>query len=157
MGQIHPLGGLAPAGDLVAVHAECAGRLGIALRRLGRRAQVLLRHEVGVDVVVGEGAVLIRSGDAVDAEAPSRVHEAEGHEQSRRLDEQLEADLLLKRRVASRLDVLGHGVRDVGVDVERRGARRPIARAFCAVDGAPREMRHRAARDGALAPWPDRG
>ena len=64
----HLLGCLAPAGCLSVLYAECAGLLGIAFHTLCRPAQVALGHEVGVDVVVGDGAVLIGSGDAVDAE-----------------------------------------------------------------------------------------
>jgi hypothetical protein len=45
----------------------------VALDGVGRREEVLLRHEVGVDVVVGDGAVLVRAGDAVDTEAAAGV------------------------------------------------------------------------------------
>ena len=64
----HLLGCLAPAGCLVCCYTKCACPLGIELHPLCCPAQVTLRHEVGVDVVVGDGAVLVGSGDAVDAE-----------------------------------------------------------------------------------------
>ena len=60
--------------------------------------------QVGVDVVVGQGAVLVGSGDPVDAEAVGGgVEVAQGTPQPRRLDQQLQAHLLLKRHVAGRL------------------------------------------------------
>ena len=80
--------------------------------------------EVGVDVVVGEGAVLVGSGDAVDAEpVGGGVEVPERMPQPRRLDEQLEAHLLLERAVTGRLDVGGHSVGDVRVDMEGSGTR----------------------------------
>ncbi len=67
IGEEHLLGCLAPAGDLVAVHAEGACLFGMALHCFCRPAQVVLGHEVGVDVVVSDGAVLVGSRDTVDA------------------------------------------------------------------------------------------
>ena len=68
VGNEHLLGCLAPTGGLFGVHAKCAGLLGKALHPLCRPVQVMLCHEVGVDVVVSQGAVLVGSGDTVDAE-----------------------------------------------------------------------------------------
>ena len=68
VGDEHLLGCLAPSGCLVGLHTQCACLLGIELHPLCRPAQVALGHEVGVDVVVTEGAVLVGSGDTVDAE-----------------------------------------------------------------------------------------
>ncbi len=104
--QVHPPGRLSPAGNLLAIDTERARLLGMALGGLRRAAQVLLGHEVGVDVVVGDGTVFVGSADAVDAEMAGGAQVAEGEKQSRRLDEQLQADLLLERGVAGRLDVL---------------------------------------------------
>src|SRR6266566_4047432 len=59
--------------------------------------------------------------------------------QPRRLDEQLEAHLLLERYIACRLNVGSHGVCDVRVDMERSAARRPVPRRLCTADGPPRE------------------
>ena len=69
---------------------------------VGGRAQVLLRHQVRVDVVVGERAVLVGAGDAVDAEAPLGVVVAERAPQPRRLHEELEADFALEGLVVGR-------------------------------------------------------
>ena len=68
VGDEHLLGCLAPAGRLVGLHAKCACLLGIKLHPLCRPAQVALSHEVGEDVVVSEGAVLVGPSDSVDAE-----------------------------------------------------------------------------------------
>ncbi len=68
VGDEHLLSRLAPTGGLVGVHAQSACLLGMALHRLCRPAQVVLGHEVGVDVIVSDSAVLVGSGDAVDAE-----------------------------------------------------------------------------------------
>ena len=73
-----------------------AARRGMARDGVGGGAQVPLREQVRVDVVVGDRAVLVRPGDAVDAEAALRIVMAERAPQARRLDEQLEADLALE-------------------------------------------------------------
>ena len=73
----HLLGCLAPTGGLFGFHAKGARLLGKALHPLCRPVQITLRHEVGVDVVVGEGAVLVGSGDAVDAELAGGIEESE--------------------------------------------------------------------------------
>ena len=96
-------------------------------------------HQVRVDVVVGDRAVLVRSGDAVDPKAPGGVVVAERAPQPRRLDEQLEPDRRARTVVVGRRHVADDGVGDVGVDVEGGGAGRPVARALLAVDRAPRE------------------
>jgi hypothetical protein len=50
-----------------------------------------------------------------------------------------ETDLALEPLVSGGVDVPHHGVGDVGVDVERRGARRPVAGALLPADRPPRE------------------
>ena len=65
----HGLGRVPPGGHLIRVDPELLGTLRVALDGVGCCLQVLLRHEVGVDVIVGDGAVLVRAGNAVDAEA----------------------------------------------------------------------------------------
>jgi hypothetical protein len=53
------------------------GPLRVASNGVGRGEEVLLCEQVGVDVVVGERAVLVGPGDAVDAEAALPVVVAE--------------------------------------------------------------------------------
>ncbi len=66
--EVHRLGGVPPGGGLLLVHAE-PGRLArVAFGGVGRGEQVLPGHEVGVGVVVGDRAVLVGAGDAVDVE-----------------------------------------------------------------------------------------
>jgi outer membrane lipopolysaccharide assembly protein LptE/RlpB len=77
VGDQHRLRRVAPAGGLLVVHAERLGQLRVALDRVGRGAEVPLRHQVGVDVVVGHRAVLVGSGDAIDAEPVGGGVEAE--------------------------------------------------------------------------------
>ena len=77
VGDEHLLGCLAPAGGLIGIHAKGACLLGMALHRLCRPAQIVLGHEVGVDVVVGQRAILIGSGDAIDAKPVGGGVEAE--------------------------------------------------------------------------------
>ena len=55
--------------------------------RVGGGVQVPLGEHVCVDVVVGDGAVLVGAGDAVDAEAALRVVVAERAPESRCLDQ----------------------------------------------------------------------
>ena len=60
-------------------------------------AEIPLGDEVRVDVVVGQRAVLVGAGDAVDAETTLRVVVAERAPEPCRLDEELEPDLALER------------------------------------------------------------
>ena len=73
VGDEHRLRGVTPGGGLLVVDAELGGALGMARHSVDGRAQVPLGHQVRVDVVVGDGAVLVRSGDAVDPEAAGSV------------------------------------------------------------------------------------
>ena len=98
----HVVRGVAPGGRLLEVGAERCRVAGMARDRIGGGAQVPLREQVGVDVVVGDRAVLVRAGDAVDAEAALRVVVAERAPEPRGLDEQLEPDLALELLVAGR-------------------------------------------------------
>ena len=92
VGDEHRVGGVAPAGASSSSTPSSAARCGWRSSGVGRGAQVALRHQVRVDVVVGDRAVLVGAGDAVDPEAPGVVVVAERAPQPRRLDEQLEAD-----------------------------------------------------------------
>src|SRR5207244_7684422 len=107
--------------------------------RVGGFAQVSLREQVGVDVVVGDRAVLVGAGDAVDAEASLRIVMTERTPESGGLDEELETNLGLEVVVLRRRLVPGDGVCDVGVDVERGCARGPVAGALLTADRAPGE------------------
>ena len=69
--------GVPPARGFLEVGAECGGVTGVAGDGVGGGAQVLLRGQVGVDVVVGDCAVFVRTGDAVDPEAALSVVMAE--------------------------------------------------------------------------------
>src|SRR5581483_11034098 len=70
-GDDHVVSGLAPAGGLVGAGAEPGGLDGVGCDRVGGCAQVPLGEQVGVDVVVGDRAVFVGSGDAVDPERVS--------------------------------------------------------------------------------------
>ena len=112
----------------------------MALDGVGRRPQVLLRHEVGVDVVVGDGAVLVGPGHAVDAEAARRRRGGPSERHSRAVSTSSSRPTSRsKSLVAGGGDVADDGVGDVGVDVEGGGAGRPVAGALLAADRAPRE------------------
>src|SRR5438046_2794794 len=104
---------------------------------VGGGEHVPLREQVGEDVVVGDGAVLVGARDAVDAEAALRVVVAERAPESRRLDEQLEPDLELEDVVVDGSLVADDGVGDVGADVKRSRPRRPVAGAFLAANRPP--------------------
>ena len=101
-GDDHVLRGVAPGCRLFEVGAELGGMARMTRDGVGRGAEVLLRHEVRVDVVVGERAVLVGARDAVDAEASLRVVVAERAPESRGLHEELEADLALEVVVVRR-------------------------------------------------------
>src|SRR4051812_601457 len=85
VGDEHRLGGGAPLGGLVGVSPELSSQSRMALRAVCSRPQVALRHQVGVDVVLDERAVLVWSGHAVDPKAPGDVVMAERPPQPRGL------------------------------------------------------------------------
>src|ERR1039457_2522765 len=62
-----------PGSGLLRVDAEFPGPFRMALRHVSGRCQVPLGHQVGVDVVVGDGTVLVRAGDPVDVEPPPGI------------------------------------------------------------------------------------
>ena len=131
--------GVAPAGRFLFVDAQARGNLGSALDHVGGAAQVALRHQVRVDVVVGDGAVLVGAGDAVDPEPPGSVVVPQRAPQPGGLHQQLGTHLALECVVIGRGRVPEHRVRDVGVDVEGGRSGRPVARAFLSVNRPPRE------------------
>ena len=140
VGDVHRLGGVAPGGGLLVVDAEVPGDVGVAVGGVGGGAQVLLGHQVGVDVVVGDRAVLVGAGDPVDAEAARRRRDGPasataGPSRPAAPGRRSRSKLV----VAGGVEVADDGVGDVGVDVEGGRAGRPVAGAFLAVDGPPRE------------------
>src|SRR6202035_2025591 len=103
--------------------------------------EVVLRHQVRVEVVVLDRAVLVRAGDALNAELALGVMLAERAPQAGGLDEDRQGGLTLESLVLGGVEVADDGGRDVGVDVESGRAGRPVARALLAVNRAPRESR----------------
>ena len=111
----------------------------MAFARIGGGAQVVRRHQVGEDVVAHDRGVLVGTGDAVEMPHPVPVVVSERQPQPCGLDEHRQAALRFQRIVArdNAIALERHG--DVGVDVPRRSARRPVRRALLAADGAPRK------------------
>ena len=107
--------------------------------QVGGHRHVPRRHQVRVDVVVDERRVLVRPGDPVDPEPALGVVVAQRSPQPGGLDQQLDARALLELLIAGGGDVAANRVGDVGVDVERGRARRPVARALLTADRPPRE------------------
>ncbi len=137
----HPLRRVTPACEVVVDDAEGFGLVLMAFGDVRRVAQVTSRRQVRVRVVVDDGAVLVRPGHSADVEAPVVTVIAERHPQTCRLDEQRQRDLPFERRVRRPPGVTHRGEGDVGVDVHRGRARRPVSRALLAADRAPRERR----------------
>src|SRR6266542_1853441 len=135
----HVAGGGPPGGGFFSVDGELRGAMRVAGDGVGCRIEVPLREQVGVDVVVGECAVLVGSGDAVDAEAALPVVVAERSPKSCCLDEQLEPDLALELVVVGCRLVAHDRVGDVGADVEGGRPGGPVAGAFLAADRPPGE------------------
>src|SRR5215211_2061417 len=92
----------------------------------GRLPQVVLRHEVGVDIIIGDGAVLVWAGNAVDAEAAASVVVAQREPEPGSLYEQLKTRLALECIVAGGHEVTDDGGRDIGIDVKGGRASRPV-------------------------------
>ena len=145
VGHRHQRGRAQPHLHLVRIDVQPARDVGLALDRLGRLAQVPLRHEVRVDVVVHHRGVLVRAGHPVDAEAVLGVEVAERGPQPGGLDQQFRAEVAVEVLVEGGVVVADDGIGDVGVDVEGRRPRRPVARGLLAADRPPRERRAPAA------------
>ncbi len=77
VGDAHIPGRVPPGGGLLRVHAEFVRPLGMPPNRVRRLHQILLRHHIGVDVVVGDRAVLVRPGDSIDVEGTVQIMMAE--------------------------------------------------------------------------------
>src|SRR5207247_2220257 len=132
-------GGVPPGSGFLEVGSELGGVAGMAGDGVGGGAEIPLREQIGVDVVVGDCAVLVGTGDAVDAEAPHRVVVAERAPEPGRLDKELEPDLALEVLVRRRVLVAHDRVGDVCADVEAGRAGWPVAGALVAADRAPGE------------------
>jgi len=137
VGDLHPVRGIPPAGDLLLVDAEVGGAVGVAHGEVGGAAQVPGRHQVGVHVVVHQRGVLVRAGDPVDPEASVGVVMAHRAPQPRGGDRHLQTGALFELPVLRRPQVAVHGVGDVGVDVQRRGSGGPVTGALLTTDGPP--------------------
>ena len=61
--------GVPPARGFLKVCSERGGMTGVTGDGVGRGAQIPLRRQVGVDIVVSDCAVFVRTGDAVDPKA----------------------------------------------------------------------------------------
>src|ERR1700737_2922251 len=126
VGHIRAVGGVAPAGYFLLIDAEFAGRLGVAVGGVGGRAQILLCHQVGVDVVVCDGAVLVRAGDSVDAEPASTVVVSQAVPQPGGVHQQGDTYRVFEHFVAGGPQVADNRVSDVCVDVESGRTGRPV-------------------------------
>ena len=140
-GNDHRVRGIAPGGSLLEIGAEQRRVARVKCDGVRSRAEVSLRDEVRVHVVVRDGAVLVGPGDPVDPEAAERVVVAECAPEARGLDKELEADLVRERLVSGCCLVADDGVGDVARDVERRGAGGPVAGALVTPDRAPGKSR----------------
>jgi len=112
------------------------------------REQIVTRHHVRVDVVVGDRAVLIGAGDAVDVEEALGVVVAQRPPQPCGMRQQVHPRVPLELDVTGDVDIADHGGGDGRVDVEGGGAGRPVARALLTMDRPPREGRAREAELG---------
>ena len=92
VGHVHQLGRALPGGDARPRRRRAARRSpGSGAAASAAALQVQLRHQVRVDVVVDQRRVLVRAGDAVDAEVAVLAVVAEAGPQPRALDQQLAA------------------------------------------------------------------
>jgi hypothetical protein len=123
------------------VTASASATSGCRLAPVGGHLQVARGQQVREDVVVDQGRVLVGAGHPVHVPLPVRVVVAERDPQASRLHEELQPALALEAVVAGHQPVPLDGVRDHRVDVERRGAGRPVRRALLPADRPPREGR----------------
>src|SRR5699024_5446964 len=92
----------------------------------------------GEQVVVHDGGVLVRPGDAVDVEGAVVGEEPERDPHPGGLDQHVHALADHEVLVIGGPHVLHHGVGDVRVDVILRGAGLIVGGGLFTVDGAPR-------------------
>lgn len=154
VGDEHGRRRVPPRRGLLGVHAQPVGHVGVAHRHLRGLLEVPARHQVGVDVVVHDRAVLVRSGDAVDAEDAADVVMAEAAPQPGGLHQDVQADLPLELLVPGGVHIPDDGVGDVGVDVERGGAGRASTRSTRGRGSSATGTWPRPARAGWRAPPP---
>ncbi len=131
--------GVPPGRGLLVVHSEFVGPVRMAGGRVGCGQQVLSRHQVGVEVVPGDGAVLVGSGHAVDVEDAVRVVVAQGAPQPGGVHEEVEPLTAFELLVPAHHDVPDRGHGDVRVDVEGSRPRRPVGGTLGTVDRPPGE------------------
>ncbi len=135
-GDIHRPGSSLPLFDLGDIQTGPVHQYHKTLRvflskRLDRRCrvpQVLLRHEIGIGVIVHEGVVFIRSCHAIDAELaalPPGI-ESEIIPQAGRFHQHLSSLLVEKGLVTCCLNVLPQTVHDVRIDVILGRSRRIV-------------------------------
>src|SRR5215217_2955170 len=105
------------------------------------RQLVLLRRQMRVDIVIGNGTVVVGAGDSVDPEAAVAVLVAERTPQPGSVHEQVQADRLLEGGVVGGANVSDRSTGDICVDMECGRSCRPVTGAFLPADGAPRERR----------------
>jgi hypothetical protein len=137
----HARGRLPPAGHLFVVDAKLAGTFALPRGCVGRRVQVLLRHQICIDIVIGNGTVLVRPGDSVDSESAGAVVVAERTPQPGRVHEQVQPSRLLEGGVVSSANIPDRSTGDICVDMDSGRSCRPITGALLPADGAPRERR----------------
>ena len=140
---MHRVGRPPPLRRLVVPDAQPRRALRMRVDRLGRAQQVPPRHQVGVRVVVAQRAVLVRPRHPRQPEPVLAVVVPERDPQPRRLHQQRQPDLARELRIPRRPLIAQHGIRDVGPDVHRRAARRPVPGALLPRDRPPRERRAR--------------
>ena len=106
--QMHGIGRSRKSGELLVRHRQCRRRLrvqlGHAAHRLHRAPQMLLRHPVGVPIVVDQRGVLVRASHPAEVEGvvlPVAQHQPK----SRGLDQHARAMLDQERLVAGGVDV----------------------------------------------------
>src|SRR5438094_9041262 len=86
----------APCRYRLRVDTQVVGTLGVARGGVRGGLQILLGHQIGVDVVVGQGAVLVWPRHYVDAETTLPIVMAKRAPQARRVDEELESNVALE-------------------------------------------------------------
>ena len=147
-GDVHLLGCQLPAIQLGIVELVLGSQVRVVIRPLGAHrlqhlrshAQVILRHHVGVEVVIHHRGVLIRAGDRVDLKAILRgVKEADGYPEPGRTQQDLHTLPHEEFLIPGGVEVLHQREGHVRVDVILRRARGVVRGGLVPVNRAPRE------------------
>ena len=137
----HVLRGGAPTRHFVRGDSEFARLILMTFADVGGAQHISLRHEIRVDIVVRDSAVLVRAGDSVDAKMSIQVKVSERSPESSRLNENFSSHVAFEFDIVIGFHISKHRRGDVRVDVKGSRSGGPVPGTFFAVNRSPWKCR----------------